>query len=56
MPQGEEGEIWVSGDNVTVGYRNNPEANKESFVLMNGKADYTAIPLLPAYASYIDIV
>ena len=30
--QGEIGEICIKGDNVTNGYENNPEANKQSFV------------------------
>ena len=32
VPQGEIGEICIKGDNVTNGYENNPEANKQSFV------------------------
>ena len=32
LPQGEIGEICIKGDNVTNGYENNPEANKQSFV------------------------
>ena len=32
LPQGEIGEICIKGDNVTNGYDNNPEANKQSFV------------------------
>ena len=31
LPQGEIGEICIKGDNVTNGYENNPEANKQSF-------------------------
>ena len=31
MPQGQEAEICVRGENVTKGYLNNPEANKTSF-------------------------
>ncbi|RAL16474.1 acyl--CoA ligase [Aspergillus homomorphus CBS 101889] len=31
VPQGQEAEICVRGDNVTKGYLNNPEANKSSF-------------------------
>lgn len=31
VPQGEYGEIVIRGPNVTLGYRNNPEANKKSF-------------------------
>ena len=30
--QGEIGEICIKGDNVTNGYENNPQANKQSFV------------------------
>ena len=32
LPQGEIGEICIKGDNVTNGYENNPEANRQSFV------------------------
>ena len=32
LHQGEIGEICIKGDNVTNGYENNPEANKQSFV------------------------
>ena len=32
LPQGEIGEICIKGNNVTNGYENNPEANKQSFV------------------------
>ena len=32
LSQGEIGEICIKGDNVTNGYQNNPEANKQSFV------------------------
>ena len=32
LPIGEIGEICIKGDNVTNGYENNPEANKQSFV------------------------
>ncbi len=32
LPKGEIGEICIKGDNVTNGYENNPEANKQSFV------------------------
>ena len=32
LAQGEIGEICIKGDNVTNGYENNPEANKQSFV------------------------
>ena len=32
LSQGEIGEICIKGDNVTNGYENNPEANKQSFV------------------------
>lgn len=31
VPQGNEGEICIRGENVTQGYLNNPEANKSSF-------------------------
>jgi fatty-acyl-CoA synthase len=31
VPQGEMGELWVRGPNVTPGYWNRPEANKASF-------------------------
>ena len=31
LSQGEIGEICIKGDNVTNGYENNPEANKQSF-------------------------
>ena len=31
LNQGETGEICIKGDNVTLGYDNNPEANKNSF-------------------------
>ena len=32
LSQGEIGEICIKGNNVTNGYENNPEANKQSFV------------------------
>ena len=32
LSQGQIGEICIRGDNVTNGYENNPEANKQSFV------------------------
>ena len=32
LSQGKIGEICIKGDNVTNGYENNPEANKQSFV------------------------
>ena len=32
LSQGEIGEICIKGNNVTSGYENNPEANKQSFV------------------------
>jgi len=32
LSQGEIGEICIKGDNITDGYENNPEANKQSFV------------------------
>ncbi|KAK4158558.1 hypothetical protein C8A00DRAFT_28568 [Chaetomidium leptoderma] len=31
LPQGQEGEISIRGENVTRGYLNNPEANKSAF-------------------------
>ncbi|KAL2021794.1 hypothetical protein VTK56DRAFT_6568 [Thermocarpiscus australiensis] len=31
LPQGQEGEICIRGENVTRGYLNNPEANKSAF-------------------------
>ena len=31
LDQGETGEVCIKGDNVTLGYDNNPEANKNSF-------------------------
>ena len=31
LDQGEAGEVCIKGDNVTLGYDNNPEANKNSF-------------------------
>ncbi len=31
LKQGEEGEVCIKGANVTLGYENNPEANKNSF-------------------------
>lgn len=31
VPQGERGEIWVRGANITTGYLNGPELNKASF-------------------------
>jgi len=31
LDQGETGEVCIKGDNVTLGYDNNPEANKSSF-------------------------
>ena len=31
MKQGEEGEVCIKGENVTLGYENNEEANKTSF-------------------------
>jgi long-chain acyl-CoA synthetase len=37
VANGEEGEVCQAGRNVMVGYRNNPEANKEVFFEMNGK-------------------
>jgi acyl-CoA synthetase (AMP-forming)/AMP-acid ligase II len=32
LPQGDVGEVVIRGDNVTAGYENNPDANKECFV------------------------
>jgi amino acid adenylation domain-containing protein len=39
VPNGEKGELCVSGEQVTCGYFNNPEKNKESFFVKeyNGK-------------------
>lgn len=37
LPQGEDGEIAVSGPQVMLGYWNKPEANEESFRQINGK-------------------
>ena len=34
---GEEGEICCSGPNIMTGYRNNPKANAESFIVIGGK-------------------
>ncbi len=34
---GEEGEIVISGPNVTPGYENNPEANAEAFFMAEGR-------------------
>ncbi len=31
LPQGQTGEIVIRGDNVTLGYENNPKANAEAF-------------------------
>ena len=31
MKKGEEGEVCIKGENVTLGYENNEEANKTSF-------------------------
>ena len=31
LNQGEEGEVCIRGENVTTGYENNPDANKNSF-------------------------
>ena len=31
LDQGEEGEVCIKGENVTSGYENNPDANKNSF-------------------------
>lgn len=31
LPQGETGEVVIKGDNITAGYENNDEANKENF-------------------------
>ena len=31
LKQGKEGEVCIKGPNVTLGYQNNPKANKESF-------------------------
>ena len=32
MKQGGEGEVCIKGENVTLGYENNAEANKTSFI------------------------
>jgi acyl-CoA synthetase (AMP-forming)/AMP-acid ligase II len=32
LDKGNEGEVCIRGDNVTVGYENNDEANKSSFI------------------------
>lgn len=37
LPHGEVGEILISGPQVTLGYWNNPEADAESFVQIDGK-------------------
>ncbi len=37
LPPGEEGEIVVSGPNVTPGYENNPTANAEAFFTAGGR-------------------
>jgi long-subunit acyl-CoA synthetase (AMP-forming) len=37
MPLGEEGEICAAGDSIMEGYRNNPEADKEVFMFVNGE-------------------
>src|SRR5258708_5528056 len=31
LPQGQTGEVVIRGDNVTLGYENNPKANAEAF-------------------------
>ena len=36
----EQGELIINGDQVTAGYLNNPEKNKESFITLNNKTFY----------------
>eukprot|EP00122_Pirum_gemmata_P005501 Pgem_evm1s5010 len=31
VPQGDIGEVCIQGPNVTLGYKNRPEANEEAF-------------------------
>ena len=40
VPPGEEGELWLMGDQIAQGYRNNPEATAHAFF----RADATASP------------
>lgn len=37
LPQGAEGEVVISGPNVTPGYENNPRANAEAFFEADGR-------------------
>ena len=44
LEQGSTGEVVIQGDNVTSGYDNNPEANRENFVngwFRTGRASWT---------------
>ena len=34
LNKGEVGEVCIKGDNVTLGYENNSEANKKSFCII----------------------
>jgi D-alanine--poly(phosphoribitol) ligase subunit 1 len=38
--QTEPGEIIITGDNVSIGYFNNPELNKEKYFIRNGKRSF----------------
>jgi acyl-CoA synthetase (AMP-forming)/AMP-acid ligase II len=37
LPAGEEGEVVISGPNVTPGYESNPKANEEAFFEQDGR-------------------